>query len=163
MRQQFPIVNTLFPSLQRTFCLVINMLNRRNKFVRYIISGSTATIINLAVVWLARQLTDYSIAVVAGALAGTATTYILAKTFVFNTTSKTFDHAEIIRFLLVHTVVCIQIWIVSVSLESWILPTHWSGDLREVISSVIGVGSVVFTGFFLHRYVTFRAIPMNTD
>lgn len=138
------------------------MINLRNKFFRYIISGSTATIVNLAAVWLARQLTDYSVAVSVGAVAGTATTYLLTKRFVFNATERVFDHAEIVRFLLVHTIVCIQIWIVSVSLERWMLPVNWDDGLREAVASFVGVGSVVFTGFFLHRHVTFRAVPAKS-
>lgn len=134
---------------------ILLILNR--KFVRYVISGCTATIVNLMVVLLARQISVYAIAVFIGALAGMATSYVLTKIFVFNATQKNFDHAEIMRFLLVHGLMCIQIWVVSVSFESWVLPAHWAGDVREVISSVIGMGSVVLTGFFLHQRVTYGA------
>ena len=156
-------MNSRFSCFQKILGLVLDVINLNNKFLRYIISGSTATVVNLAVVWLARQLTDYSVAVSVGAIAGAATTYLLTKNFVFNATKRALDHAEIIRFLLVHTIVCIQIWIVSVSLVRWILPAHWDGGLREAIASFIGVGSVVLTGFFLHQHITFRAIPAKSD
>lgn len=139
------------------------MINLSNTFFRYIISGSTATVVNLATVWLARHLTTYSVAVAVGAIAGTATSYLLAKIFVFDAKERVIDHAEIFRFLLVHAIVCVQIWVVSVSLDRWILPVIWDNGLRETVASFVGVGSVVFTGFFLHRHITFRALPRKTS
>ena len=132
------------------------MLDQHKEFARYVFSGGTATVLNLAAVWLFRQFSNYETAVFIGALVGTITTYVLTKTFVFNSDSTTIDHREILRFLSVHAVVCFQIWLVSVSLQRWLLPTNLLGDLREVVSSVIGVGSVVFTGFILHRRITFQ-------
>ena len=134
----------------------MSLFNRQKEFVRYVISGGTATILNLATVWLSRQVTTYEIAVFIGAMVGTATSYILTKTVVFNSNKKAFDHMEMVRFLSVHAVVCLQIWLVSVSLERWLLPAGWSSDARETLASAIGVGSVVLTGFILHRNVTYR-------
>jgi putative flippase GtrA len=142
----------------RILTLASAHLRGRGRFVRYVLSGGIATAVNLLAVWLSRQVADYPVAVSIGAIAGTATSYLLGKVFVFNAAKRRFDHAEIIRFLLVHAVVCAQIWVVSVALERWVLPVSLSISIREAIASVIGVGSVVFTGFFLHRRVTFRAV-----
>lgn len=139
------------------------MLQRHRKFILYVISGSTATVANLLAVFITRQFTDYSTAAFTGAIVGTVTSYILSKTIVFGATEKMLDHAEIIRFLFVHAVVCFQVWGVSVSLEAWVIPTALSSGMREAIASLIGAGSVVFTGFFLHRYVTFRSVHVTTD
>lgn len=130
---------------------------RRREFIRYVISGGSATVVNLAAVWLSRQFAGYEIAVAIGAIFGTATTYLMTKTFVFNATSKAIDYSEIARFLCIHGLVCLQIWLVSVSLNRWILPAIGIDAYREAIASVIGVGSVVFTGYFLHRKVTYRS------
>jgi putative flippase GtrA len=135
---------------------LVESLTWQKEFVRYVVSGCTATVLNLTGVWLSRQFLSYEIAVVIGAILGTMTTYVLAKTFVFNSNADAIDHMEIFRFLSVHAVVCLQIWLVSVSLESWLLPSDWSVGLRESVASLIGVGSVAATGFVLHRRVTFR-------
>lgn len=135
----------------------VNISNRQKEFLRYVVSGGTATIANLAAIWLSRWYVNYEIAVAIGAIIGTGTTYLLTKIFVFKSKSKNFDFSEIIRFLSVHAVVCIQIWLVSVLLEKLLEPYLSTDNIRESIASLIGVGSVVFTGFFLHRYVTFRA------
>lgn len=139
------------------------MAQQHRKFVLYVISGGTATLVNLSFVWITRQFAEYSTAVIVGAIAGTLTSYVLGKVFVFNATGRVFDHAEIIRFLFVHTIVCFQVWLVSVVLEAWILPNTMDAGHREAIASVIGAGSVVFTGFFLHRYVTFRTSFENVN
>ncbi|WP_239796690.1 GtrA family protein [Candidatus Nitrotoga arctica] len=144
------------PNFPRSINQILSIFNRQAEFVRYVISGGTATVVNLAAIWLSRQITNYEISVFIGAIAGTITTYLLTKIFVFNANSKAFDHSEIMRFLSVHAVVCMQIWLVSVSIERWVLPVYWTSNLREALASMIGVGSVVFTGFFLHRNVTFR-------
>src|SRR5450830_1064790 len=123
------------------------MLTRHKEFARYIFSGGSATVMNLAAVWFFRKFSSYEIAVSVGALVGTITTYVLTKIFVFNCNDTVIDHKEIFRFLLVHAVVCLQIWLVSVSIQRWLLPAYLSGELREATSSVIGIGSVVFTGF----------------
>ncbi len=125
-------------------------------FLRYVFSGCLATVVNLSFVWFSMQLTSYEIAVVVGAVFGTTTTYIMTKVFVFEKREKAVDYHEILRFICVHGVVCVQIWIVSVSLERWILPMLAITQYREAIASLIGVGSVVFTGYFLHRLVTYR-------
>ena len=132
------------------------MARQQNQFFRYIISGGTATVFNLLTVFFMRLFTYYEIAVVVGALVGTGTTYLLTKVFVFNANGKAVDRNEIMRFLFVHALVCTQIWLVSVSLDWWVLPMYWSPDIRQSISSVIGVSSVVLTGFFLHRKITYR-------
>ena len=144
------------PYFSRSIKQIIGLFNRQTQFARYVISGGTATVVNLATIWLSRQITHFELSVFIGAIAGTITTYLLTKTFVFNANSKAFDHSEILRFLSVHAVVCIQIWLVSVSIERWVLPVYWTSNSREALASMLGVGSVVFTGFFLHRNVTFR-------
>lgn len=126
------------------------------RFLRYIVSGCCATVVNLAFVWISRQITSYELAVLIGAIFGTATTYIMTKIFVFERKRKVVDYSEILRFLCVHGIVCLQIWVVSVSLERWILPMLEIAQYQEPIASFIGVGSVVFTGYFLHRHVTYR-------
>lgn len=143
-------------SISQIMAKAFTLLKRQKEFARYFISGCTATVMNLTAVWVSRQFTSYEVAVFIGALAGTITSYLLAKLFVFKADKKRFDHSEIIRFLSVHAVVTFQIWLVSVSLDRWLLPIYWSGDFREALASFIGVGSVVFTGFILHRKLTFR-------
>jgi putative flippase GtrA len=136
---------------------VLGQDQRTREFIRYVLSGGSATVVNLAAVWLSRQFASYETAVAIGALFGTATTYLMTKTFVFNARSKAVDYPEVARFLCIHGVVCLQIWLVAVSLERWILPAMGVAAYREAIASVIGVGSVVFTGYFLHRKVTYRS------
>jgi putative flippase GtrA len=128
----------------------------QKQFIRYVISGSIATVLNLTGVWLSRQLLSYEIAVVIGAIVGTLTSYVLTKTFVFNSDTNAIDHKEMVRFFSVHSAVCLQIWLVAVSLESWLLPAEWPAGLRESLASLVSVGSVAITGFVLHRSVTYR-------
>lgn len=153
MEAKRPILTIMLP---RPFPRQAASQNQRSKeFIRYVISGCCATAVNLAVVLLARQFISYEIAVFIGAIFGTSTTYLMTKIFVFGAKNNTVDYSEIVRFICIHGVVCLQIWFVSVSLERWILPVFELGPYREAMASFIGVGSVVFTGYFLHRNVTY--------
>jgi putative flippase GtrA len=125
------------------------------QFWTFLLVGGLAALVN----WFSRimfsaQGLPFEVAVVAAYIFGMATAYLLSRMFVFEKTGRSLA-GEIWRFTLVNMVALVVVWVVSVSLERWILPAiNWTWRSAEVAHG-IGVLSPVVTSYFGHRFFTF--------
>ncbi len=92
---------------------------------------------------------------------GMATAYFLSRMFVFEKTGRSLA-GEIGRFVLVNVVALVIVWLVSVSLERWILPQiNWTWRPAEVAHG-IGILSPIVSSYFGHRFFTFGKVKSGT-
>lgn len=125
------------------------------KFGSFVLVGGLAAGVN----WVSRILMSgqglaFEIAVVIAYLFGMVTAYLLSRMFVFEKSGRSFG-SEIWRFTLVNLVALVVVWVVSVSLESWILPAiGWTWRPAEVAHG-IGILCPVFTSYVGHKHFTF--------
>lgn len=125
-------------------------------FMRFLMTGGFAALINILARLLFSLLFPFEIAVVVAYLIGMTTAYALARTFVFQRSHQSLV-AEYGRFALVNAVALIQVWIVSVGLANWVLPSLGFTWQAELIAHTVGVLSPVFTSYFGHKVFTFKA------
>ena len=126
----------------------------RSPFLRFIISGGIASVVNVLSRMGLSQLMSYGPAIVIAYLIGMTTAYLLMKLFVFETSGQTVAR-EYFRFGLVNVIALAQVWLVSVLLSRWFFPAigfDWHG---ETVAHVIGVTSPVATSYAAHKYFTF--------
>lgn len=125
------------------------------EFSSFLLVGGLAAVVN----WCSRiaisaQGVSFEIAIVIAYILGMSTAYILSRMFVFEKSGRSLS-SEIWRFTLVNLVALVVVWIVSVGLESWILPAiGWTWRPAEVAHG-IGVLSPAITSYLGHRHFTF--------
>lgn len=125
------------------------------QFWAFLAAGGLAALVNwFSRIMISAQGVGFEAAVVIAYVLGMATAYLLSRLFVFEKTGRSLAN-EIFRFVLVNLVALVVVWIVSVSLARWILPTAgWTWRPAEVAHG-IGVLSPVLTSYLGHRYFTF--------
>jgi putative flippase GtrA len=137
---------------------------KMRQFWAFVLVGGLAAIVN----WFSRimfsaQGMTFEVAVVVAYILGMATAYLLSRMFVFEKTGRSLA-GEIWRFSLVNLGSLVVVFVVSVSLERWILPgMGWTWRPAELAHGV-GVLSPVLTSYLGHRYFTFgQARPVSCD
>lgn len=137
---------------------------KMRQFWAFVLVGGLAALVN----WLSRiifsaQGITFEIAVVMAYILGMTTAYTLSRRFVFEKTGRSVS-GEIWRFSLVNLGSLLVVFVVSVSLERWILPgVGWTWRSAEVAHG-IGVLSPVLTSYLGHRYFTFgQARPVSCE
>lgn len=137
--------------------------NTARQFWTFVAVGGLAAIVN----WFSRimfsaQGFPFEFAVIVAYIFGMATAYLLSRMFVFERTGRSLA-SEIWRFVLVNIVALVIVWIVSVSLERWILPQiGWTWRPAEVAHG-IGILSPIVTSYFGHRFFTFGKAKSATQ
>src|SRR5690349_12027413 len=107
------------------------------QFWSFVLVGGLAAIVN----WFSRimfsaQGFPFEFAVIVAYVFGMATAYLLSRMFVFEKTGRSLA-SEIWRFVLVNMVALVIVWIVSVSLERWLLPQiNWTWRPAEVAHGI---------------------------
>ena len=91
-------------------------------------------------------------------LTGMITAFILAKLFVFQSSSHSMTKS-IALFAIVNVFAFAQTWTVSVFLAYHLLPAIGIHAFGKAIASGVGIAIPIFTSFVAHKYITFREIP----
>jgi putative flippase GtrA len=131
-----------------------------NRFVRFLLAGGLAAIINFGSRFVYSIFVDFSVAVVLAFLSGLTAGYILNKRYVF-TSSKNSRVYEVSWFVLINLFALVQTWGLSVYLVQW-LPGHLpitgpgGAELAEAMAHGAGILLPVFTSYIGHKYLTFR-------
>jgi putative flippase GtrA len=86
---------------------------------------------------------------------GVITAYILAKAFVFETSSIPV-RAQLTRFTAVNLVALVMVWIVSVGLARVVFPTLGLSWHPDDLAHLIGVASPAAFAYILHRQYSFQ-------
>lgn len=125
------------------------------KFGSFVLVGGLAAAVNwFSRILLSGQGVPFEVAIVIAYLLGMVTAYLLSRMFVFEKTGRSLT-SEVWRFTLVNMVALVVVWVVSVSLESWLLPAiGWTWRSAEVAHG-IGILCPVFTSYVGHNYFTF--------
>ncbi len=113
-----------------------------------------------AVNWSSRILYNlwmpYSYAIVVAYLTGMVTAFVLAKVFVFTTSTQSTVRSLLI-FSVVNIAAVIQTWAVSVLLAYYLLPLLGMIWHTKEIAHLAGVAVPVFTSYVGHKRFTFRS------
>ncbi|MCY1224127.1 GtrA-like protein [compost metagenome] len=124
-------------------------------FLLFLLTGGLAAAIN----WTSRILYNlwmpYSYAIVVAYLTGMVTAFVLAKMFVFTTSTQSTGRSALI-FMLVNVAAIIQTWIVSVALAYYVLPALGVTWHDKEIAHMFGVAVPVFTSYIGHKRFSFR-------
>ncbi|PHR70342.1 GtrA family protein [Henriciella sp.] len=128
----------------------------RMRFVKFVVTGGFAALVNVGVRILLSTAMSYQIAVVVAYLIAMVTAYTLSRIFVFEKSGRSVGE-ELTKFTLVNIVALAQVWLVTMALNYYVLP--WMGwtFYRETVAHLFGVASPVFTSYFGHKHFSFGA------
>ena len=124
-------------------------------FVRFVLTGGLAAIINLLSRIALSQAMSYELAVVVAYLIGMTTAFALARAFVFEPGRGSVG-GQYLRFGLVNVIALIQVWVVSVGLARLLFPAIDFTWHAETVAHAIGVVSPVVTSYLGHKHFSFR-------
>ncbi|WER45178.1 GtrA family protein [Cupriavidus sp. WKF15] len=124
-------------------------------FLLFLLTGGFAAAVN----WTSRIAYNlwmpYTYAIVLAYLTGMVTAFVLAKMFVFTTSTQSTGRSALI-FTLVNIAAVIQTWAVSVLLAYHLLPALGMMWHSKEIAHMVGVAVPVFTSYIGHKRFTFR-------
>lgn len=129
----------------------------RARFIRFLITGGTAAIVNLASCYLLDFLIAFASAVAAAYLIGMVTAYILGRLFVFERSGRSIAD-EFWRFTAVNMFAAAQVWIISVGLGEYIFPASGFAWHPLEVAHLIGVAAPAYTSYLGHRHFSFARL-----
>jgi putative flippase GtrA len=125
------------------------------QFVTFLITGGIAATVNFSSRIFYNQYCSFSASVLFAYLTGMITAYVLAKIFVFKTSTQSIKRSVII-FTLVNVLAAAQTWFISMGLNSYILPILGVQRYAPEIASAIGIIFPVFTSYLGHKRWSFK-------
>lgn len=125
------------------------------QFFSFLITGGIAATVNFLSRILYNQYVSFSTAVIYAYLTGMITAFILAKIFVFKTSSQSLKRSAIL-FSLVNVLAITQTWLISMGLNYYILPVLGFEKYVPEIASAIGIAFPVFTSYLGHKRWSFK-------
>ena len=126
-----------------------------NQAIRFLVAGGLAAVANFFSRGLFEQFSPFWVAVILSYLVGMAVAFYLNRKFVFKDSSGSI-RSSIIRFVLVNLLAGFQVWVISISMQYWILPLFEVVLYREEIAHAVGICFPIFTSFVAHKRWTFR-------
>lgn len=124
-------------------------------FLRFLVTGGLAAGVNILSRHLLSFWLPFEAAIVVAYLIAMTTAYLLARALVFPPSGRT-RQSEYVRFALVNLAALVQVWIVSVGLADWLLPSVGWGYRPELVAHTVGVLSPAVTSYYGHKAYTFR-------
>lgn len=125
------------------------------QFVSFLITGGIAAAVNFLSRIFYNQYYSFSTAVIFAYLTGMVTAFILAKIFVFKTSTQSIKRSALI-FTLVNVTAAAQTWIISMGLNFYVLPALGVERYVAEIASAIGIAFPVFTSYLGHKRWSFK-------
>ena len=125
------------------------------QFIGFLITGGIAAIVNFLSRIFYNQYCSFSASVIFAYLTGMVTAFILAKMFVFKSSMQTITHSAII-FSLVNVLAAAQTWVISMTLNFYILPALGFEKYVAEIASAVGIAFPVFTSYLGHKRWSFK-------
>ena len=125
------------------------------EFLVFLLTGGFAAAVN----WGSRIVYNiwmpYSSAIIVAYITGMITAFILAKLFVFKSSTQSTGRS-VFFFTLVNLVAVLQTWAVSVGLAYWLFPRLGMNWHDRDIAHLIGVAIPVFTSYVGHKRWSFK-------
>ena len=125
------------------------------QFIGFLITGGIAATVNFLSRIFYNQYCSFSTAVLFAYLTGMITAFILAKIFVFKSSTQTIKRSAII-FALVNILAATQTWGISMGLNYYIFPALGFEKYVAEIASAVGIAFPVFTSYLGHKRWTFK-------
>lgn len=125
------------------------------QFLTFLLTGGFAAAVNFFSRIVYNFWLSYSWSVIVAYFTGMITAFILARIFVFKTTTRSFGQSAL-WFGLVNVVAILQTWGISVGLAFHVLPTLGVVNFSKEIAHAVGVVFPVFTSYLGHKYFSFR-------
>ena len=133
-----------------------------SRFVRFLLTGGCAAIVNLGSRYALNLFMSFEAAVAVAFLFGVTSGFALAKIFVFDRSGLAVA-TEFRRFVLVNLLALAIVWSVSVGLAFYIFPAVGFRWHPEDVAHFIGVLSPSVAAYFAHKHYTFRGEVRSTD
>lgn len=127
----------------------------RMRFIRFILTGGFAALVNVGVRIVLSQFMNFHAAVIIAYLIAMVTAYALSRIFVFEKSGRSIAE-ELSKFAIVNLVAIAQVWLVTMVLNYYILPAIGWTLYPKIFAHFIGVASPVFTSYFGHKYFSFK-------
>ena len=136
---------------------MLNLKKREEKrqFILFIITGGTSAIINILSRIILSNFFRFEIAILISYGIGMITAFLLAKRFVFLNSNKSIKKS-FPAFALVNLLSVLQTFFVSIFIKNWLINIFNNLSFIELISHSFGLGILVFTSFYGHKYITFK-------
>lgn len=129
----------------------------RARFIRFVLTGGVAAIVNLVSRYLLNFVMSFAIAVAVAYLFGMVTAYALGRLFVFERSGRSMAD-ELWRFTLVNVFAAAQVWVISVGLGEYAFPASGFRWHPLDVAHLIGVSVPVFTSYLGHRHFSFARL-----
>ena len=127
----------------------------KRQFILFIITGGTSAIINIFSRIILSNFFRFEIAILISYGIGMLIAFILAKRFVFLNSNKSIKKS-FPAFALVNLISVLQTFFVSILMKNWLIIFFDNLLFIELISHTCGLGILVFTSFYGHKYITFK-------
>ena len=126
------------------------------QFVIFLMTGGTAAVVNFCARIIYNQWLGFSVSVLLAYLTGMVTAFLLARLFVFKTSTQTI-YRSIFFFSVVNLLALIQTWAASMLMAFYILPAFSVTQFAPEIAHATGIIIPVFTSYLGHKYWSFRS------
>ena len=127
----------------------------KRQFILFIITGGTSAIINILSRIILSNFFRFEIAILISYGIGMITAFSLAKRYVFLNSNKSI-RKSFPAFALVNLISVLQTFLVSIFIKNWLIIFFDNLSFIELISHTCGLGILVFTSFYGHKYITFK-------
>lgn len=127
------------------------------RFVRFMLTGGVAALVNLISRYLLNPLMSFGSAVAVAYLLGMVTAYALGRAFVFERSGRSVAD-EFWRFTVVNAFAAAQVWVISVGLGEYAFPALAFKWHPLDVAHLIGVSVPVFTSYLGHRHFSFARV-----
>jgi len=126
-----------------------------HRFVRFVMAGGTAALVNFCSRIALNQWMSFSTAVIVAYIIGMVTAYLLTRTLVFGKGQHSTARSAMF-FTLVNLVAAAQTWAISLLLADHVLPALGITTFVHEIAHAIGVMVPVLTSYVGHKHLSFR-------
>ena len=127
----------------------------KRQFILFIITGGTSAIINILSRIILSNFFRFEIAILIAYGIGMITAFLLAKRYVFLNSNKSIKKS-FPAFALVNLISVLQTFFVSIFIKNCLIVFFDNLSFIELISHTCGLGILVFTSFYGHKYITFK-------
>jgi putative flippase GtrA len=125
------------------------------EFLVFLLTGGFAAAVNWGSRIVYNVWMPYSSAIIVAYITGMITAFILAKLFVFKSSTQS-TGKSVFFFTLVNLVAVLQTWAVSVGLAYYLLPRMGMSWHERDIAHLVGVAVPVFTSYVGHKRWSFK-------
>jgi putative flippase GtrA len=126
-------------------------------FVRFLIVGGFAALVNFLSRILLSDWITFRWAVVYAYLIGMLTAYLLSRIYVFEKSGR-HPVYELFWFGIVNVFAIIQVWVISVGLVEYAFPILQFSYHPEAVAHLIGLSIPVITSYYGHKMFSFRKV-----